>query len=43
MKQLNIAYEDKEFELLEEAKNITGKNWHDTMLEWAKLIIDSKR
>ena len=39
MKQLNITFEDKEFEIIEEAKNKINKNWHDTILEWARIVL----
>lgn len=33
MKQLNITFEDKEHEMLEDAKKRSGaKNWHDFIL-----------
>jgi len=36
MKQLNISYEDKEFEIIKKAKNNLKMNWHDLILSWAK-------
>lgn len=35
MKQLNITYEDREFEKVEKAKKQTDMNWHDLILLWA--------
>jgi len=36
MKQLNITYEDKEFEIIEKAKKKADSNWHNLILSWAK-------
>jgi hypothetical protein len=33
MKQLNVTFEDKEHKELEAAKNKSGKNWHDFLLD----------
>jgi len=42
MKQLNITYEDKEFEIIERAKNKAKMTWHNLILSWAKKSLESK-
>jgi len=36
MKQLNIAFEDKEFKKIEKIKETHGGNWHDFILDIAR-------
>jgi hypothetical protein len=42
MKNINIAFEDKEFEIIELAKEKSKLGWHDWMLYLAKEKIEEK-
>lgn len=43
MKQLNITFEDAEFERVIKAKNIMKeKSWHDTILKYSDLTIEKE-
>jgi len=42
MKQLNITYEDKEHKELEQIKQKSGLNWHDFVLECARIYSENK-
>jgi len=37
MKVVNVQFEDKEHKLLEDVKKIHGGNWHDFILDLARL------
>jgi len=43
MKQLNITYEDKDHEVIEQAKKIHGGNWHDFFLDLSREYIGIKK
>lgn len=39
MKTLNLPFEDKEFRIIEQAKDKSGSNWHDFILDLCREYI----
>ena len=43
MKQVNITYEDKEYEIILKAKTIHAGNWHDFLLDLSRKYLEEKK